>query len=36
MGTVYKANDPLIERFVAIKTINLQILTTEEKQNFEA
>jgi len=36
MGTVYKANDPLIERFVAIKTINLQVLTKEEKQNFEA
>lgn len=36
MGIVYKANDPLIERFVAIKTINLQILTQEEKEGFEA
>ena len=35
MGTVYKAVDPLIERPVAIKTINLK-LSREERVEFEA
>jgi serine/threonine protein kinase len=35
MGTVYKAVDPLIERAVAIKTINLK-LSKEERVEFEA
>jgi diguanylate cyclase (GGDEF)-like protein len=36
MGIVYKANDPLIERFVAIKSINLQILPEKEKDEYKA
>ena len=36
MGIVYKARDPLIERFVAIKAINLQILPEKEKAEYAA
>ncbi|MDO8412657.1 MAG: serine/threonine-protein kinase, partial [Gallionellaceae bacterium] len=35
MGVVYKAKDPLIDRIVAIKTINLS-LAQEEKDEYEA
>lgn len=34
MGVVYKARDPLIDRIVAIKTINLG-LTLDEKEEYE-
>lgn len=36
MGLVYKAKDPLIERLVAIKAINLQGLDESEKGEYEA
>lgn len=36
MGIVYKAKDPLIERFVAIKSINLQVMPEKEKLEYAA
>jgi len=36
MGVVYKARDPWIDRNVAVKTINLQDLKTEEKKECKA
>jgi len=36
MGVVYKAYDPLIDRFVAVKTIDLQKLGEEEKDEYKA
>lgn len=36
MGVVYKAHDPLIDRFVAIKTIDLQKLSEQKKDEYKA
>src|SRR5512144_1069549 len=36
MGTVYKANDPLIGRQVAIKAINLHGLDPKKREEYEA
>jgi serine/threonine protein kinase len=36
MGVVYKARDPLIDRVVAVKAIDLHALQPEEKQRYEA
>jgi len=36
MGVVYEAKDPLIDRIVAIKTINFQNLNPAEKKEYEA
>ena len=36
MGIVYKAKDPLIERLVAVKSINLQGLETRRREEYEA
>jgi serine/threonine-protein kinase len=36
MGVVYKAHDPLIDRFVAIKTIDLQKLSEKEKEEYKS
>lgn len=36
MGVVYKAKDPLIDRLVAIKAIDLKILAEEERDRYEA
>jgi serine/threonine protein kinase len=35
MGIVYKAKDPLIERLVAIKSINLHGLDKEQREEYE-
>lgn len=36
MGIVYKAKDPLIDRFVALKSINLHGLDKKQRKEFEA
>jgi eukaryotic-like serine/threonine-protein kinase len=36
MGIVYKAHDPLIDRFVAIKTIDIHELSDKEKDEYKA
>ena len=36
MGIVYKAHDPLIERIVAIKSINLNDLDDQQKEEYKA
>ncbi|MEO8331929.1 MAG: serine/threonine-protein kinase [Gallionella sp.] len=36
MGVVYEAKDPLIDRIVAIKTMNLQELSPDKRKEYEA
>jgi serine/threonine protein kinase len=36
MGIVYKAKDPLIERMVAIKSINLHELDAQQREEYQA
>jgi len=36
MGIVYEAKDPLIDRIVAVKTINLEDLDPDERKEYEA
>ncbi|MEW6313333.1 MAG: serine/threonine-protein kinase [Pseudomonadota bacterium] len=36
MGVVYKGIDPLLDRVVAIKTINLSLLSKDEQKEYEA
>jgi len=36
MGVVYEAKDPLIDRIVAVKTINLEDLDPDERKEYEA
>lgn len=36
MGVVYEAKDPLIDRIVAVKTINMEDLDPDERKEYEA